>query len=90
MQINSDSLNALGVFDVESHAYQHAGRSKEGLSLFGILNTARTPEGKALLRSWMLRPLLVLDDIISRHDLVGLLARRVPLPLPVAKLCSDV
>lgn len=75
MQINADSLEALGIFDTESHAYQHSGRTKEGLSLFGILNTARTPEGKALLRNWLLRPLLSLDDIIARHDLVGLFVR---------------
>ncbi|KAG8888308.1 MutS protein msh5 [Tulasnella sp. 332] len=68
MQINSDALYSLQVFASESHASMHSDRTKEGLSLFGILDHTRTRLGRALLKQWLLRPSLDLEVITSRHD----------------------
>ncbi|KAL7410447.1 DNA mismatch repair protein MutS, partial [Mrakia frigida] len=76
MQINADTLSSLQIFDEESHAYMHSGATREGLSLFGILNNTRTPTGKQLLRTWLLRPLLSIKEIAARHDAVALFARQ--------------
>ncbi|EJC98525.1 uncharacterized protein FOMMEDRAFT_96519 [Fomitiporia mediterranea MF3/22] len=70
MQINADALLSLQVFDTQSHAAVHSDKTKEGLSLFGILNTTRTNLGRLLLRQWLLRPSLSLSVIAARHDAV--------------------
>ncbi|KAI5479415.1 hypothetical protein MNV49_003559 [Pseudohyphozyma bogoriensis] len=70
MHINQDSLRALQIFDSESHASAYSDKTKEGLSLFGILNLSRTPLGRTLMRHWFLRPPLELDVITSRHHAV--------------------
>ena len=41
----------------------------------GILNNTRTPTGKHLLRTWLLRPLLSIKEIAARHDAVALFVR---------------
>ncbi|KAJ7935731.1 DNA mismatch repair protein MutS [Mycena leptocephala] len=71
MQINADALSSLQVFENESHASVHSDKTKEGLSLFGTLNTTKTTLGRALLRTWLLRPSLSLPVIKSRHDAVA-------------------
>jgi len=76
----------LQIFENESHASVHSNKTKEGLSLFGrlnslssnsgsqwhagIINTTKTSLGKALLRTWFLRPSLSLDVIKARHDTI--------------------
>ncbi|KAL4267599.1 DNA mismatch repair MutS family protein [Pleurotus pulmonarius] len=70
MHINADALFSLQVFENESHASIHSNRSKEGLSLFGILNTTHTTLGRSLLRTWFLRPSLSIPVITARHDAV--------------------
>ncbi|KAJ7459929.1 DNA mismatch repair protein MutS [Mycena latifolia] len=71
MQINADALSSLQVFENESHASVHSDKTKEGLSLFGILNNTKTTLGRALLRTWLLRPSLSLGVIKARHDAVA-------------------
>ncbi|KIY45215.1 hypothetical protein FISHEDRAFT_67145 [Fistulina hepatica ATCC 64428] len=71
MQINADALRSLQIFEEESHASVHSNKTKEGLSLFGIINTTKTRLGRALLRTWFLRPSLSLDIISRRHDAVA-------------------
>ena len=71
MQINSDALYSLQVFDNESHASIHSDKTKEGLSLFGILNGTKTSLGRALMREWFLRPSMSLEVINARHDAVA-------------------
>ncbi|KAJ6477358.1 muts domain V-domain-containing protein [Mycena vitilis] len=71
MQINADALFSLQVFENESHASVHSDKTKEGLSLFGTLNTTKTTLGRALLRTWLLRPSLSLSVIKARHDAVA-------------------
>ncbi|KAJ7505221.1 muts domain V-domain-containing protein [Mycena galericulata] len=70
MQINADALSSLQVFENESHASVHSDKTKEGLSLFGTLNTTKTTLGRALLRTWLLRPSLSLGVIKARHDAI--------------------
>ncbi|OCB88935.1 hypothetical protein A7U60_g3890 [Sanghuangporus baumii] len=70
MQINADALSSLQVFGSESHASAHSDKTKEGLSLYGILNSTRTTLGRFLLRQWLLRPSLSLSVITARHDAV--------------------
>ncbi|KAJ6508696.1 muts domain V-domain-containing protein [Mycena sanguinolenta] len=71
MQINADALFSLQVFENESHASVHSDKTKEGLSLFGTLNTTKTTLGRALLRTWLLRPSLSLSVIKERHDAIA-------------------
>ncbi|KAI9443370.1 muts domain V-domain-containing protein [Lactarius indigo] len=75
MQINADALFSLQVFENESHASIHSNKTKEGLSLFGMLDTTRTTLGRSLLRMWLLRPSLSLEVISARHDAVECFTR---------------
>ncbi|KAI0061404.1 hypothetical protein BV25DRAFT_1870738 [Artomyces pyxidatus] len=75
MQINADALFSLQIFENESHASIHSDRTKEGLSLFGILNNTKTTLGRDLMRTWFLRPSLSLSTIIARHDAVACFTR---------------
>lgn len=75
MQINADALFSLQVFDTEGHASVNSDKTKEGLSLFGILNTTKTALGRSLLREWFLRPSLSLATINARHDAVTCFVR---------------
>ena len=70
MQINADALFSLQIFEDENHASIHSDTTKEGLSLFGILNSTKTTLGRALMREWFLRPSISLDVINARHDAV--------------------
>ncbi|CAG8464444.1 18015_t:CDS:10 [Gigaspora rosea] len=61
-------LSSLQIFEDESHPNMHMqAKSKEGLSLFGILNNTRTVLGKYLLKQWFLRPTLDLAVLDERH-----------------------
>ncbi|KAF8476686.1 DNA mismatch repair protein MutS [Russula ochroleuca] len=75
MQINADALFSLQVFENESHASIHSTKTKEGLSLFGTLDSTRTSLGRSLLRTWLLRPSLSLAVINARHDAVECFTR---------------
>ena len=46
--------------------------SKEGLSLFSLLNNTKTVMGKMLLRQWFLRPLYDIQAIKNRQDSISL------------------
>ncbi|GAA5920451.1 hypothetical protein JCM1841_004561 [Sporobolomyces salmonicolor] len=70
MLISADALASLQIFDHETHASMHSSQGKEGLSLFGIVNIARTPLGRALMRQWFVRPSLELDVIEQRQATV--------------------
>ncbi|KAI0246735.1 DNA mismatch repair protein MutS, partial [Lactifluus subvellereus] len=48
----------------------HSAKTKEGLSLFGTLDSTRTTLGHSLLRTWLLRPSHTLEVVNSRHDAV--------------------
>ncbi|GAA5854993.1 hypothetical protein JCM9279_005715 [Rhodotorula babjevae] len=83
MLVNSDALTSLQIFQDEAHAATGSSATKEGLSLFAhlppfvarIVNIARTPLGKILMRRWFIRPSLELDIIEARHDAVECFVR---------------
>ncbi|KAI0755181.1 DNA mismatch repair protein MutS [Daedaleopsis nitida] len=75
MQINADALFSLQIFEDENHASIHSDKTKEGLSLFGILNNTKTTLGRALMREWFLRPSMSLAVIGARHDAVQCFTR---------------
>ena len=73
MQINTDALFSLQIFEDENHASIHSDKTKEGLSLFGILDGTKTTLGRTLMREWFLRPSMSLEVIGARHDAVACL-----------------
>ncbi|KAF2154784.1 DNA mismatch repair protein MSH5 [Myriangium duriaei CBS 260.36] len=81
MYINTDTLVSLQIIQSESHpdAQNQGPRNsgaKEGLSLFGLfLPFAKTPQGKAFLRRYILRPSLELDVITQRHQTISTMLR---------------
>lgn len=75
MSIDMASLEAIGVFASEDHPNRHSADTKDGFSLFRLLNRAHSFPGKRLLRSWCLRPLQDTARINERLDLVGALMR---------------
>ncbi|KZP31496.1 hypothetical protein FIBSPDRAFT_907696 [Athelia psychrophila] len=66
---------SLQIFENESHASVHSEKTKEGLSLFGILNNTKTSFGRSLLRQWLFRPSLSIPVITARHDAVSAFLR---------------
>ncbi|KAG8214591.1 DNA mismatch repair protein mutS [Butyriboletus roseoflavus] len=81
MHVNADTLCSLQIFESENHATIHSDQTKEGLSLFGVLNTTRTALGRSLLRTWFIRPSLSLQVLKARHDAVECFLRTENLPV---------
>ncbi|TPX68056.1 hypothetical protein SpCBS45565_g03372 [Spizellomyces sp. 'palustris'] len=75
MHVNADTLCSLQIFQNEAHPSMHCKKGKEGFSLFGIMDTTKTPMGRALLRQWFLRPSMSTDVIRERHTAVGYFLR---------------
>jgi DNA mismatch repair protein MSH5 len=79
MFVNRDAIASLQIFESESHPdlqkQGRGGRGKEGLSLFGIVNSARSPLGQRLLKEWFLRPSLSLEVVRERHECVEVLLK---------------
>lgn len=46
------------------------GKSKEGFSVFGLMNKCVTPMGKRLLRLWFLRPIVNLTVLEERQNAI--------------------
>lgn len=51
----------------------HNSQLREGLSLFKLLNSTKSPSGTALLKSWFMYPCLDIDVINTRQDAVAFL-----------------
>lgn len=71
MTISADTLSALHIFATEHHplvAAKGSGNSKEGFSLFSLLDRTKSRAGRAQLREWMLKPLVDVDAICTRQD----------------------
>ncbi|KAF3913411.1 hypothetical protein ABW20_dc0109215 [Dactylellina cionopaga] len=79
MFINADTMTSLQIFNDESHPSLHKqgqyGCGKEGLSLFGMVNTTRTPQGYHFLKQIFLRPSLDAKVITSRYNAIQTLIR---------------
>lgn len=81
--MTADTLSSLQILQSELHPQAHNqgptndnSGSKEGLSIYGLFQRlARTPQGKALLRQYFLRPSLNLDVINERLDSIAVFVR---------------
>lgn len=63
-------LSSLDIFAEEAHASFHQNATREGASLFGLMNLTKTPAGHTKLRQWFLRPTLELSIITQRQDAI--------------------
>ncbi|MBW0494759.1 hypothetical protein O181_034474 [Austropuccinia psidii MF-1] len=68
MHLGLDALSSLQLFDQEAHANLHFSTTKEGLSLFGVLNQCVTRNGELLLRNWLIRPSTEIKVIEARQN----------------------
>ncbi|XP_043810859.1 DNA mismatch repair protein MSH5 isoform X8 [Manihot esculenta] len=60
------------IFQVDKHpSHMGIGRSKEGFSVFGMMNKCVTPMGQRLLRNWFLRPILDLESLNGRLNAIS-------------------
>lgn len=75
MRIDFNTLNALHIFHTEHHPLMAKGQShtKEGFSLFALLDRTKSKMGRQCLKDLMLRPLLDPIEIIKRQDIISLL-----------------
>ncbi|EQC40806.1 hypothetical protein, variant [Saprolegnia diclina VS20] len=72
MLIDAIALKSLQIFNEEYHPSQLRAweKSKEGFSIFSLLDHTMTKCGKAMLRQWMLKPLTDIDAIEARQDAI--------------------
>lgn len=68
-RIDSDRYVALDRFTVRNLELTEA-LSPDGMSLYDVLNRTSTPMGARRLRNWILFPLLDLEEINRRQDIV--------------------
>lgn len=68
-RIDSDRFVALDRFTVRNLELIES-LAPDGMSLFDVLNRTATPMGSRRLRQWILFPLIDLDEISRRHDIV--------------------
>ena len=67
LQLDQSTIRALSVFITEMHpSVTGTTSTKEGLSLFSLLDTTKTKPGRTLLRSWMSFPSCDKDVISAR------------------------
>lgn len=69
------TLSALHIFATERHpllAAKGTGRSKEGFSLFSLMDKTKSRIGRQRLREWMLKPLVDVGAIVNRQNGVQL------------------
>lgn len=77
MNLNAMTIAALNIFSTEHHpllSSKGRGNSKEGSSLFSLLDRTKSRGGRQMLRNWMLKPLLDREEIMMRQDGVELFA----------------
>ena len=77
MRINVGALRALHIFATEHHPIlsKGQGHSKEGFSLFSLLDRTKSKMGRACLKDWMLKPLVDMEAITGRQDGIELFLR---------------
>ncbi|KAG2497286.1 hypothetical protein HYH03_004869 [Edaphochlamys debaryana] len=76
LHVDLPTLYGLQVFAVEKHpSAMGLGKPKEGFSLYGLANRCVTQMGRRLLRLWFLRPVVNLEVISDRQDIIELLLR---------------
>ncbi|KAL0142774.1 DNA mismatch repair protein MutS [Mucor lusitanicus] len=72
MQVNSDTMRSLCIFESERHPNMHQVQEKESLSLFGLLDKTTSVLGKQMLREWVSRPMTDKKALEDRHLAIGL------------------
>ena len=77
LQLDVDTVAALSIFVQETHpnVLGGKGRSKEGLSLFALLDRTRSLRGRVRLHEWLQRPFTDVDRIEARLNGVELMQR---------------
>jgi DNA mismatch repair ATPase MutS len=72
MRIDQTTMSALHIFHTEHHPIMAKGQShtKEGYSLFTLLDRTKSPMGGQCLKDIMLRPLLDIHEIKKRQDII--------------------
>ncbi|CAO3656862.1 unnamed protein product [Mucor fragilis] len=72
MQVNSDTMRSLCIFESERHPNMHQMQGKESLSLFGLLDKTTSVLGKHTLKEWVSRPMTDKQTLENRHLAIGL------------------
>ena len=71
LTVDSASMLALQIFQEDRHpSAMGIGQSKEGFSVYGMLNSCASSMGRRLLRLWFLRPIINLEVLNQRQDAV--------------------
>ncbi|CAM9190733.1 unnamed protein product, partial [Chrysoparadoxa australica] len=75
MRLDAATLSSLDVFQEERHpnVLKGKGRSKEGFSLFSLLDSTQTNPGRRCLKQWLRKPSLNTNVISARQDGIELL-----------------
>ena len=73
LQYDLPTLSALQIFSSDKHPSNFIGNTKEGLSLFALLDHCCTLHGKKLLKNWLLHPITNVHEIRLRQDEVDYL-----------------
>ncbi|BBN02988.1 DNA mismatch repair protein MSH5 [Marchantia polymorpha subsp. ruderalis] len=74
LHVDAITHDALQIFQIDKHAsLMGIGKTKEGFSVFGMLNKCVTVMGRRLLRLWFLRPILDMNVINDRLDTIQIL-----------------
>lgn len=81
MRLDAAAQRALSVTRVAagSNGATPASSSQSTFSLFGLLDRCRSAMGKRLLRRWLKQPLLDLEELRARHDVVEAIVEDVEL-----------
>lgn len=83
MDVDAATLQSLQIFHVDSHPLGFgAGKSKEGISLYGLLNRTSSSSGARLLKKWITTPKLDMPVIMDRLNTIDFLS--LPVNAPVA------
>ena len=69
MYVDEDTFSALSVFVSEGHPVSAGkGKTREGLSLFGLMDRTKSKQGSRVLRRWISSPTQSLNKIMQRED----------------------
>ncbi|CAI7885364.1 unnamed protein product, partial [Closterium sp. NIES-53] len=75
LSVDAWTLNSLQIFQSDKHpSPMGIGKTKEGFSVFGLLNKCVTAGGRSMLRMWFLRPIVDLQVIQDRHQAISFLS----------------
>ncbi len=87
--IHAHNTNQIFAEERHPNVISGRGRSKEGFSLFALLDQTRSRPGRACLREWMLRPLRQPEAIVRRQRAIDLLVQVCVAGLLYDSLCSS-